>query len=1490
MVVTSRCVGTINQTQTNCLLCQPRKLLPTLQTHLPSPLTDVSLSNICQAKRDLLEKYLRGELQQPMSARSIARRPPDSPLQLSFAQERLWFLDQLNPNSAVFNVPLTVKLSDTIDSEALRKSVNEIVRRHEVLRTTFRIRDGHPEVVVAPELNLELPVIDLSVYPASQREAQVHVFLSEEEQRPFDLTHGPLIRTKLFRLSNRDHRFIVNMHHIVSDGWSLVLFFEELSAIYEAFARGQQSPLREVPIQYFDYSAWQREWLQGEVLHKQVAYWKNQLGNEIPVLDLPTDRPRPSVQTFNGAREWLVLPEDLTASILALAQREGVTQFITLLTAFKVLLHRYTGQEDIIVGSPIANRPQTETETLIGFFLNNLALRSDFSSNPTFREALARVRKTALDAYAHQDVPFEKLIESLKPERDLSRTPIFQVYFNLFNFADEIKLPGTDETVTFVQAWEQSDEKLSKFDLTLYAGLQDQRLKLALVYNTDLFDASSIQLMLEHFRHLLTAAVADPEKSIADLSLQPGAEGSLDTLRSSQIHPTNTFTEFTKAEIEQSIATRLASQVKKYPTRLAVKSENHSWTYRDLDVAVNQVAQSILRLNGGTEERVALLFEHDAPMVAGMLGALRAGKTYVPLDPHHPKERLVQIIEHAECAAVLTNNKNRAMADELVRMTDGRVKLIHIDHLRSVTSETELEIPAVEPGRLAYILYTSGSTGEPKGVMQSHRNVLHYIRVYTNNLHLNAEDRLTLLSSYCFDASVMDIYGALLNGATLYPIDIREQGLAGLSERLISDEITVYHSTPTVYRYFLGAQASLPAVGAQASLPADVGNRNLAFPKVRLVVLGGEKVNRTDVELYQQHFSDQCLFVNGLGPTEATVSLQNFINKKTRLSGESVPVGFAVDDTEVLLLDKAGRVSAVSGEIAIRSAHVALGYWRNTEATTKAFSTNGHGPSIRLYRTGDMGRRLPDGSIKFEGRKDFQIKIRGFRVELDEIESVLAQHERVREAVVIAHENGNGDKKLTAYVVPLVPIIPRQEQSGSGNSTAPSASIVAELRDFLKLKLPEYMVPSLFVMLESLPLTPSGKLNRRALGAQASGVPIGAAPMGCSSLPADSPQDSQHRQSEHRGLPAYVAPHTPLEKMLAPIWSELLEVNAVGINDNFFELGGHSLLAVRLFAQIEKSLGKRLPLATLFQAPTVAKLAMVIEDGLHKDRAEIWSSLVEIQPGHSRQSTGSKPAFFCVHALGGNVLEYYDLARHLGEDQPFYGLQSQGLDGRRPPHTRVEDMAAHYIKEMRELQPEGPYFIGGRSLGGMVAFEMAQQLKALGQTVGLLALLDTYPSGYAKLFRNEKTLRAALRRGLRRTKAHLANLQSLTVNEGLDYLINKARFAPRKVKSQVWRRLHRSYENVGRPLPRMLKDVKEFNSLAVRDYVPQVYDGSVTLFWASEDLRTSIDLVEGWRVLAGGGIEVHEIPGNHLDIVKEPHVHELAKKLRECLLQARPNN
>jgi amino acid adenylation domain-containing protein len=1407
-----------------------------LQEYFETNEASVSLSNISEAKRKLLEKYFRGELtRQSTSPRTIVPRGTDAPPQISYAQERLWFLDQLNQGSAVYNVPLAVRLSSPIEPVVLERSVNEIVRRHAALRTTFTTVDGRPFASIAPQLEVNLQFHDLTLRPVDERDSLAQRLLHDESASPFDLANGPLIRATLVRLNEEHHIFLVVMHHIVSDGWSLVLFFKELTSIYDAFSRGEKSPLADLAVQYSDYAVWQREWLQGAVLEKQLSYWTKRLAGELPVLELPTDRPRPAVQTFNGAREWLVLSEQSTEAILALAQREGATPFMLLLAAFKVLLHRYSSQEDIVVGSPIANRPQTETESMIGFFLNNLALRTDLSGEPGFRELLSRVKKTALGAYAHQDVPFEKLIDAVKPARDVSRTPIFQVYFNLFNFGAEISLPGSDKTVSFVEAWEQSDEELSKFDLTLYAGLQGRQLKLAFVFNRDLFDAETVALMLAHFRTLLENIVADPERSISDLGLRPETAEVDQANASHKIRPTNQFTYFRREDIEQSIPARFAAQVKGYPSKIAVRSKNHEWTYEHLNAKVNSIAQSILRFCGDGEERVALLFEHDAPMIAAMLGALSAGKTYVPLDPYHPKERLRQIIAHSQATMLLTNNKNLAVARSLA---DSKVTVTNIDDASSELPS--MKLPEVDPDRLAYILYTSGSTGEPKGVIQNHRNVLHYIRVYTNNLHLNVRDRLSLFSSYCFDAAVMDIYGALLNGATLCPIDIREDGLTAIAEELAAEEITVYHSTPTVYRYFLSTMAR----------PGQS-----RFSNIRLVVLGGEKVTRADIELYKQHFPDHCLFVNGLGPTEATVTLQNFIDKQTIITSDSVAVGYPVEETEVLLLDKRGRPTEVSGEIAVRSPHLALGYWRNHQATEAAFigpvsgssgswsSPKAKGQLLRTYRTGDMGRRLPDGSIRFEGRRDLQVKIRGFRVELGEIEAALIRHPQIREGAVVAHESG-GDTRVVAYFVPRLTAYSR---SNNGSS---AALVSGELRDYLKQKLPEYMVPGSFVMLASFPLTASGKLNRRALPAP------------------ETPESLSVTTSS-------AVPATRLEKMLTATWAELLGM-PVGINDNFFEVGGHSLLAVRLFAQIEKRLGKRLPLSILFQAPTITQLAAVIQ----KDWTPKWSSLVEIQPGAGDAST---PAFFCVHAVGGNVLEYYDLARHLGPDQPFYGLQSQGLDGTSPTHTRIEEMAAHYIKEMRELQPDGPYFLGGRSLGGMVAFEMAQQLRAQGQSVGLLALLDTYPSGYAKLFRDEKTLRAALGRGTRRAKGHLANLSSLSAAEKLTYLVKKVGYLPAKLKSKMWRRVYQTYETFGRPLPPLLKDIRELNSMAVQEYVPRVYQGKVTLFWASEDLRSSRDLVEGWRVLAGGGIEVHEIPGSHIDIVKEPHVENLANKLANLL-------
>jgi amino acid adenylation domain-containing protein len=1113
------------------------------ETFSPSN-AELSLANASEAKRNLLQKYLRGELDaDATSSRAIARRTPEAAPQLSFAQERLWFLDQLMPGSPVFNVPLAVRVSKPLDLEVLQNSLCEIVRRHEAFRTTFITVDGRPAAVISPDPKIQLRVIDLDAVSASLREADCRRLVAEEALRPFDLAHGPLIRTSLIKLEAQQSLFLLTMHHIVSDGWSIVLFFQELSALYQAFSNGKPSPLVEPSIQYSDYAAWQRDWLRGEVLEQQLSYWKKQLGGELPVLELPADHPRPPVQTYPGARATLMLSREKTDALIAFSRSEGATPFMTMLAAFKVLLHRYTGQDDVIVGSPMTNRPQAETEKLIGFFLNNLALRTDLSGDPSFLQLLARVREMALDAYANQDVPFEKLIAQLKPQRDLSRSAVFQVYFNLFSFSKEIELPD-GEKISFVDAWLQSEEYLSKFDLTLYAGIKGGELNLSFVYNTDLFEEASIQRMLAHFRSLLESVVANPGLAISEYALTDESEVSISR---QEVRPRNTFVGFERAEIEQSINARFEAQVRQYPARVAVKTRHHQWSYEKLNARAKQIAHSIVSLCGAGEQRVALLCEHDAPMIAAMLGALQAGKTYVPMDPNYPEERLTYILEHSESTTLLVDGKNLALAR---RLTKSRLNVINIEHVDS--GDAVVDLPEVKPDALAYILYTSGSSGHPKGVMQNHRNVLHFIRAYTNNLHLHADDRLTLLSSYCFDASVMDIYGALLNGATLYPVDIRQDGLAGLSEQMRSEGITIYHSTPTVYRYFI-----------------ETLTQQSEFPRLRLVVLGGEEVKWRDVELYRKHFSDECLFVNGLGPTESTVSLQNFIDKQSCLAGEGVPVGFPVADTEVLLLNDAGKPVEIKGEIAIKSPHVALGYWRNPEATNAAFSNTSTVPeddagvplashaqdapatdSVRIYRTGDLGRRLADGSIQFEGRKDFQIKLRGYRVELGEIEAVLSQHPSVRDSVVVIREISDHDKQLVAYVVP------HSNQLDEN-----------DLRSFLKGKLPEYMLPAAFVTLDSLPLTASGKVNRRDLPTP----------------------DCVARPNE------FLAPRTQAEELLSGVWAEVLKIARVGATDNFFDLGGHSLLATQVVSRLRDVFQVEIPLRTLFEYPTVEGLADYVE-------------------------------------------------------------------------------------------------------------------------------------------------------------------------------------------------------------------------------------------------------------------------------------------------------
>jgi len=1067
---------------------------------------------------------------------SIPRLPRDKELKsfpLSFAQQQLWLVNQLESSNPIYNICKAFRIVGKLNVDSFEQSLNEVIRRHETLRTVFKVIDGQPMQVVAPALDFPLPVVDIRNMSEAEQDLKIQTRFTEVAKHIFNLSKGPLLRAALLRLGYEKHIFLVTMHHIISDGWSAAVFFRELTIFYEVFSRNKIPVLPGLGVQYVDFSVWQRQWLKGKVLECQLNYWKKQLGGQIPVLELPTDKARPPFQTYRGARQSSELSAALTEKISALSKREKVTVFMTLIAAFKIMLHRITGQDDIVVGSPVANRNHSEIEGLIGFIVNTLVLRTDVSGNPTFRQLLKRVREVVSGAYAQRDLPFEILVKELQPERDMTRSPIFQVFFNMLSFERvQLGLYGLKvENLSFPELY-------SKFDLTVQVSEQEKQIQFELIYNTDLFEDSTIAFMLDHFRSLLENIAANPGQQISKMHLLNGDKRLQLSTRKNLVRPTNRFVEFDKRDIEQSIPERFEQLVEKYPKNIAIKTENDKWTYEELNKTANKATKRILAVCRSKEDKVGLLFEHGAQMIAGIFGILKAGKVYVPLDPSLPIKRIAYMIEDSQIKTILTNNMNLALAKSLSKH---KIQIINMSDFDEGIFVDNINL-TISPDAVAYILYTSGSTGSPKGVMQTHCNVLHHIRNYINGLHICNCDKLTLFSSYCFDAAMMDIMGALLNGATLCPIDIKEKSPAFLSEWLIMEEITIYHSTPTVYRYLISSLAE-----------------DYTFPKIRLVVLGGEEVYKKDVDTYKKHFSPDCIFINTYGPTESTIALQYFINNQSKNTRKTVPIGYPVEDTDILLLDNTGEVTEVYGEIAIASNHVATGYWQRPEMTRKVFLSDPVCGIRQFYRTGDMGHLLPDGSIEFKGRKDHQVKIRGFRVEPGEIESQLSSHEAIKECAVATSVNGQGDKELVAYIV-------------SDESVSPLF-----LRRYLRAFLPDYMIPSRFIQIDAIPIIHNGKTDYASLSLL---------------------MDNQAMKK-----PDYVPPVNSVEKKIAEIWQNVLDINRISLHENFFDLGGHSLMVVKVISLIEKELGIHVPFREFFNQ-TLGQFSASCEEKLLSSRQD----------------------------------------------------------------------------------------------------------------------------------------------------------------------------------------------------------------------------------------------------------------------------------------------
>jgi len=1074
---------------------------------------DQRVANLSPEKRRILEMHLMDERASGDKAQVIARRDASGTSLLSFAQQRLWILDQLESNSAVYHITRAVKIEGSLDVAVLQKALNAIVTRHATLRTTFAFEEGQPVQVIKERWPIDVAIVDLSDRPVSGREIEIQHFLIEEVRRPFDLSKDAMLRTTLLRLSQKEHILLLVMHHIATDGWSIDILHRELAALYKAFLTGEDVSLPPLPIQYSDYAHWQRQWLQGEVLKSQLSYWKETLGGDLPVLELPTDHPRPALQTFRGKRRPLVLPKILADELKRLSRQEGVTLFMTLLAAFQILLHRYTGQDDIIVGCPIANRNRLEIEGLIGFFVNTLVLRTNIAGNPTFREFLKQVREVSQGAYDHQDLPFEKLVEELRPERDLSRNPLFQVMFVFQNVPrTPLELPGAKLTPV------ELDPGTAMFELSLYMWEDADGLCGFLEYNTDLFDTATIDRLAGHFQILLEGVVRDPEHAVSDLPILTEAER-----HQLLVEWNTTAMDYPEGSCIHEL---FDAQTRQTPDKVAVIFKGDRLTYRELNLRANQLAHYLQKLGVGPETVVGICVERSLEMVTGLLGVLKAGGAYLPIDPTYPKERLAFMLRDSQVPVLLTQSR---LLDEL---PESEARVICLDQDWEVIALEREENPSISlrADNPAYLIYTSGSTGTPKGVLGLHQGAINRFHWMWQTYPFKAHEVCCQKTSLSFVDCVWEIFGPLLQGIpTVIIPDEAVKDPQLLVQHLASESITRIVLVPSLLRVILDAFD-------------DLQNR---LGHLNTWITSGEMISVELAQRFKESLPGATL-LNLYGSSEVSADCTWYDTRGADLR-HSIPIGRPIANTQIYLLDSNLQPVPVGvpAELHVGGAGLAKGYFNRLEMTKEKFIPNPFVSGERLYKTGDLARYLSDGTIEFLGRIDHQVKIRGFRIEPGEIESVLTDHPAVRQSVVALRKDDRGENCLVGYIV----------------SKSQDSLSISKLVSYLRQKLPEYMVPSAFVTLNALPLTPSGKVDRLAL-----------------------PAPEQKRPDLDQ---AYTAPRSELEQFLSKIWCDILNLDRVGIHDKFFELGGNSIQAARCVHKLQKEMGTRIPIISVFEAPTV---------------------------------------------------------------------------------------------------------------------------------------------------------------------------------------------------------------------------------------------------------------------------------------------------------------
>jgi len=1343
--------------------------------------------------RDRLEAYLAER--DAIAPRTVTPRPRGVTAPLSFAQQQVWLHAQLAPDLPLYNEPLTIRRRGPLDVAALEAALAELVRRHEAWRTTFALERGAPVQVVNPPFAVRLPVEDLTAMAPEARDAEALRLAHEDARRPFDLAAGPLLRALLVRVAEDDHRLYLTVHHIVLDGVSIYrVLLPELTALYDAFAAGRPSPLPPLPVQYADFALWQREHVTPKTLADSVDWWRRRL-HGVPALVLPADRPRPAVQSFAGARHCLALPPQLSREVRALARRQGSSLFMTLLAAFEVLLHRYTGQDDLALGTVSAGRARPEVEGLLGFFANPVPLRADVSGDPAFTELLTRVRDETLEAIAHDDVPFESLVNALGIERDAGRNPLFQVAFSL-------EAPRAPAPAGWDAGHLDVDTGCAKFDLYLELDERPDTIVGRLVYRRDLFEPATIARMAAHYERLLEAIVADPKRVVSALPL-------LDERERRRLAEWSTTPAPYPAD--STVHAEFERRAAATPDAIALVTGAERLTYAELNTRANRLAHRLRELGVRRESLVGVCLERSIELVVALLGILKAGGAYVPLDPAYPRERLGFMLVDAGVAVVLT----RAALREQV--AEAGVQALALDADTTLAAEPAAN-PAVsvEPGDLAYVMYTSGSTGRPKGVAVPHRAILRLVFGQTY-ARLDATRTLLHLAPISFDASTLELWGALLHGArcALFPAALPTP--LALGEAIRRHGVTTLWLTASLFNTIVDeAPEALAGVdelltGGEALSPAHVRRAYASLPAVTLI--------------------------NGYGPTECTTFACCYRIPRASADGISpIPIGRPIANTEAFVLDRGGAPVPVGvpGELYLGGAGLARGYVGQPALTAERFVAHPFDPApgARLYRTGDLVRWRADGVLEFIGRVDGQVKIRGFRVEPGEIESALAAHPRVREAVVVARESGSGQRALLAYVVPR-----------AGVTLEPEA-----LRDFLKSRLPAFMLPSAYHAIPAVPLTPIGKVDRAALAAL----------------------------ETHQTTTRHLGARDPLEALLLALWEDTLGMRPLGVKDDFFALGGHSLAAVRIVQQIERLLGQTLPLTALYANPTVEDLARAL---LRRERERFLAPVLKLQE-HGRR----RPFFFFHGDLNGGGFYCRDLARHLGPEQPVYAVQPLGLDGGCVPVT-IEAMAAEHMKVIRAMQPHGPYLIGGYCNGGLVAYEVARRLAEAGETVEPVVLIAA--SADTRL------------RRLRPLVDRIARLVGLGGDEAADYFGRLRYLGDRLAGVGLRARLALAaetavtlaHEMLARlrgvhpalftrtPIPadagtavRVADELLSHETYAryftaVMAYVPRRFAGRLLVFWPEQEPpRHPRARLLGWAPLAEQ-VDVIRVPGDHHTVV-----------------------